>query len=210
MPVTQSTMIEILGFVAAACVLAASIPQIVVLLRHGAQGVSLGSWSLLLATSLVWTAVGFRIDSASVIGGNVAGVLAFSVVVALLLRNISGRWLTAVAIAPAGLVVFAAAMLAPLAVTQVTAVLLGLSLALPQARESYATWRAAEQSEVAQGAWRLLFTGQLLWLLYGLLAAEWAIVIVNIGAASASAAVLVLESRIQSRTAGVASASKAP
>lgn len=47
LPVTQPSLIEILGFVAAACVPTASTPQIGGLLRPGAQGVSLGSRSLL-------------------------------------------------------------------------------------------------------------------------------------------------------------------
>ncbi|MCB9412619.1 MAG: hypothetical protein H6525_07210 [Actinobacteria bacterium] len=197
-------MIEIIGFVAAACILAASIPQIVELVSHGAHGVSLGSWGLLLATSLVWTAVGFRIESASVIVGNVAGVVAFSIVVVLLVHNLTGRWVATAAVAPVGLVVFGLAMALPLSVTSVIAVLLGLALALPQVRQSYGTLRRGGTSEVARGAWLLLLTGQLLWLGYGLLAAEWSIVIVNVGAASASATVLVLEGKIHASTSRVA------
>ena len=192
---TQSTMIEIVGFLAAACILTASVPQVLALLRHGAEGVSLGSWSLLLSTSLVWAAVGVRIESPSTVVGNIAGMFAFSLVVALLVRSVTGRWWAAAGIAPVGLAVFALAMFAPLPVTSVVGVVLGLTLGVPQLRESFATWRTHAHSEVALGAWRLLFAGQLLWLVYGLVTREWAIVVVNIGAAAASLSILMLETR---------------
>jgi uncharacterized protein with PQ loop repeat len=193
--VTQSGVIEIVGFLAASLILVASIPQVLALLRHGAEGVSLGSWSLLLATSLVWAAVGVRIESPSTVVGNVAGMFAFSLVVALLVRSATGRWWPAGGIAPAGLAVFAVAMFAPLAVTSVVGVLFGLTLGVPQLRESFVMWRNSAHSEVALGAWRLLFAGQVLWLVYGLATRELAIVVVNIGAACASAAILMLETR---------------
>lgn len=189
------TMIEIVGFVAAGCILAASIPQVIALVKHGGHGVSLGSWSLLLATSLVWCAYGIRIGSPSTVIGNAAGVVAFAVVVGLLVRNRTGAWWPVVGLAPAAVVLFAAASMAPLAVTAVLAVLLGFTLALPQLVESYGTFRRRDASEVALGAWRLLLAGQLLWLLYGLVRSEWAIVIVNVAAAAASTGILLLESR---------------
>lgn len=190
-------MIEIVGFIAAGCILAASIPQVIALVKHGGHGVSLGSWSLLLATSLVWCAYGIRIESPSTVIGNAAGVVAFAVVVGMLLRarTRTGTWWPVAGMVPAAVVLFAAATLAPLGVTAVVAVLLGFTLALPQLVESYGTWRRRDVSEVALGAWRLLLAGQLLWLLYGLVQSEWAIVVVNIAAASASTGILVLESR---------------
>ncbi|MDQ1247861.1 MAG: hypothetical protein QG597_2233 [Actinomycetota bacterium] len=195
-------MIEIVGLVAAACILAASIPQVVALIKHGGQGVSLGSWSLLLATSLVWCAYGVRIESPSTVIGNAAGVVAFGVVVGMLLRNRLGTWWPVAAMVPAAVALGVAAWLAPLGLTAVAAVLLGFTLALPQLVESYGTWRRRDLSEVALGAWRLLFTGQLLWLVYGVIESEWAIVIVNVAAATASAGVLLLETRNRRALAG--------
>lgn len=193
-------MTELLGLVAATCILAASIPQVIALVRHGGHGVSLGSWSLLLATSLVWTAYGLRIGSPSTVVGNIAGAAAFSIVVALLLRNRSGTWWTAGLILPAGTAAFVAALFAPLGLTAVVAVVFGFSLALPQLLASWRSWRTHDPSEVALGSWVLLLTGQLLWLLYGVLEAEWAIAIVNVGAASASTGILILESRNRARS----------
>lgn len=146
-------MIELVGLLAAACILSASVPQVIALVRHGAEGVSLGSWSLLLATSTVWAAYGFRIESPSTVAGNIGGAVAFTVVVALLLRARTGSAAAPVLIAPALAAVFAAAWWAPLGVTAVVAVGLGFSLAVPQLLASVRSWRAARESEVALGAW---------------------------------------------------------
>lgn len=206
-------MVEAIGLLAAACILSASIPQIVAVLRHGAHGVSVASWSLLLATNLVWTAVGLAIGSLSTVVGNIAGVVAFSILVAVLLYADTRAWWAAALVIPAGAAVFLLARALPLPATEAAGIVLGVSLALPQLRLSWRSWRHGEESDVALGAWALILLGQVLWLLYGVLAGQFAIVLVNAVAGGVSVAILAIELRLRRRerhSRGVGNAAQSP
>lgn len=186
---------EILGLVAAALILCSALPQLRSLLHHTGEGVSVLSWSLLLVNSLVWTSYGISIGSLSTVLGNVGGAIAFfTVVVSLLYKRTSGWWIPALVL-PGSALVFGLAATLPTAVVGVLGVVLGVSLALPQLLLSYRTLAARLPSSVALGSWVLILAGQVLWLAYGLITGEAAIIAVNVLAGSVSAAVLYLETR---------------
>jgi uncharacterized protein with PQ loop repeat len=184
---------EILGLVAASCILASAFPQLRRLLRAPGDGVSVTSWALLLACNVVWLSYGVSIGSASVIVGNLAGALAFAAVVVTLLFQRSRSLLQPALVIPAAVALFVATNTLPTGVAGAVGVILGISLALPQLLVSYRSSRHRTPSTVAIGSWLLIFAGQVLWLGYGLLESQLAIIVVNIVAATISAAVLTLE-----------------
>ena len=162
-------------------------------LREGSDGVSVGSWGLFLTASVVWAVYGWKIASPSTLIGNVAAGLAFAALVGALLAARFGRGRAAVMVLVAVGVIFAVAALLPTVVVGVIAVLLGFALALPQLVTS---WRSRDlPSTVSTTAWAMIATGQGLWLIYGVLRPELAIVIVNVVAGAASLSVLLLERR---------------
>lgn len=190
---------EILGLTGAALILCSALPQLRSLLHHSGEGVSVLSWSLLLVNSLVWTSYGLSIGSLSTVAGNVGGAVAFfTVVVSLLYKRTSGWWVPALVL-PASALVFGLASSLPTAVVGVLGVILGVSLALPQLLLSYRTLAARLPSSVALGSWVLILAGQVLWLIYGLITGELAIIAVNVLAGMVSAAVLYLETRHRER-----------
>ena len=86
---------------------------------------------------------------------------------------------------------FAVMMALPTQVVATAAVLLGFGLALPQLVTSWRT--RGLPSTVSTTAWAMIATGQGLWLVYGVLRPELAILIVNVVAGTASVCVLLLQ-----------------
>ncbi len=191
---------EILGLVAASCILASAFPQLRTLVRHTGEGVSITSWSLLLACNVVWLSYGISIGSASVIIGNLAGATAFAAVVATLLFKRSRHFLQPALVIPAAVVLFIATDAMPTAIAGGLGVVLGISLAVPQLLVSYQSWRQRTQSTVATGSWLLILAGQVLWLGYGLIESDLAITVVNVVAATISGWVLAFETANRRRS----------
>jgi len=190
---------ELIGLLAAALILASAVPQFRELSHSGAEGVSLLSWLLLLGTTTVWLAYGFKIGSLSTVVGNAGGMTAFAILVSRLLFVRTRRLFVALAVVPGVVIGLALAFVLPTAVAGAIGVVLGISLAMPQLFSSIHTWRHDESSAVALGSWMFLFSGQVLWLIYGVIAVQPAIVVVNATAALIGATVLMLEVRIRSR-----------
>lgn len=188
-------MLEILGLTAAACITIAGFPQIVAVLRGGAAGVSLGTWCLLAACSAVWLGYGIGVGKLSVVVGNVASLLPQTVLVVMLVKERVGSWPRAFLVVPGIAALTAAAAWLPVAVAGWTGVALGVSLAVPQLRESWDTWRTGSQSNVALGSWCLVAAGQALWLAYGIGTWDIPIIAVNCVAGASSLTVLSLEIR---------------
>ena len=188
-----SVLSEMLGLVAASCILASAFPQLRTLARQGGDGVSITSWALLLACNVVWLSYGISIGSAAVIIGNLASAVAFAGVVAMLVFRRFGSFLAPASVVPAAVALFALTSALPPGVAGALGVALGISLAVPQLLVSHRTWRHRTQSTVASGSWLLILTGQLLWLGYGVIQGELAIIVVNVVAAAISSCVLGLE-----------------
>lgn len=184
-------LLELLGLTAATLILVASWPQLRDVIRSGTQGVSLGSWVLFLSAGVVWGTYGWKIGSPSTVIGNVAGALAFSV---LVFAITAGRYSRNVALTavPVGVVaLFGVAVALPTAWLGALGVTIGFSLAVPQLVVSWRT--RGMPSTVSRAAWAMVATGQALWLTYGLLLPDLAITVVNVVALSASVTVLALE-----------------
>lgn len=192
-PWVEVPMIEILGLAAAACMMVAGLPQMRSVLRGGTHGVSLATWSLVLACTAVWLGYGVSAGRIALIVGNSATLPPYVVLVAILVRSATKSSAAAWAVVPVTALVTALAALGPVAITGGVGVVLGASLALPQLRDSWSTWREGSESNVAVGSWGLVASGQGLGLLYGGLLGDVAIIAVDCIALSASVAVILLE-----------------
>lgn len=191
-------LIELIGLLAGALILSATLPQLREAITNGAEGVSIGSWALFLACSAVWFGYGVQIGSPATIAANAAGVLAFGVLVIALLRLRGQRGAATLVAIPAAVVALAAtALVAPAPLVGAAGVLLGFGLAVPQLVVS---WRGRnEPSQVSVLSWAMVLAGQSLWLLYGLLLPDAAIIAVNIVTLSTGSAVLALAWRSHHR-----------
>ncbi|MFI0432911.1 MAG: hypothetical protein ACH36H_07185 [Candidatus Nanopelagicales bacterium] len=189
--------LELLGLLAGLLLLASSFPQLREALTEGAQGVSIGSWSLFLGSAAVWTAYGLHVGSAATIYANAGGVIAFGILVAALVRMRSGSSLLALLV-PVGVAgVIGLALFAPTPFVGVLGVVLGVCLAVPQLVLSWRTRHAP--SKVSVAAWSLVVSGQILWLTYGLLRPDAAIIVVNALSLLATCGVLALAVQGRSR-----------
>lgn len=182
--------LELLGLLAGLLLLASSFPQLREALAEGSEGVSIGSWSIFLASAAVWTAYGLHVGAAAAIYANAGGVIAFGILVGALVRIRSGSSLLTLLVPVAVAALIGAAMLAPTALVGVAGVVLGVCLAVPQLVLSWRTRR--EPSQVSVAAWALVVTGQVLWLAYGILRPDAAIIVVNAISLLATGGVLVL------------------
>lgn len=185
-------LLELLGLIAATLILVASWPQLRDVLRSGSQGVSLGSWVLFLSAGVVWGTYGWKIGSPSTVIGNIAGALAFSVLVYAITAGRYSRTTALVAVPVGVLTLLALAIALPTALLGALGVAIGFTLAAPQLVVSWRT--RGMPSTVSRAAWTMVAVGQALWLTYGILLPDLAITVVNVVALSASVAVLVLES----------------
>lgn len=207
-------LIEMLGLLAAFVIMAASAPQLRAVLRSsatGAEGISITSWSLFLSSTTVWLVYGIKAAAPAVIIGNAMGIVAYLLLVTMLVRARTSSTATALLVFPATALVAGVAWLVPMGVTAATGIAIGIVLAAPQVLASWRTLKSGAHSDVALGSWILVPLGQLLWLSYGLLIGDAAIVLVNVISGAISASVLVLEliSRrrmVQSSQAAVAAA----
>lgn len=187
----ECVLLELVGLTAAFLILAASWPQLREVMREGSEGVSLGSWALFLSAGVVWGTYGWKIGSPSTVIGNLAGALAFSV---LVFTIVAGRYSrkSALLLVPLGiLALFAVSVVLPLPMLGALGVGIGCMLALPQLVVSWQT--RGLPSTVSRTAWLMVAVGQSLWLTYGLLLPDMAITVVNVVALSASISVLMLE-----------------
>ena len=184
-------LLELLGLTASFLILSASWPQLREVLQRGTEGVSLGSWMLFFIASVVWTVFGWKIESPATLIGNVAAGVAFGTLVGALLTARMGRSRAVLVMLAAVALLFAVMMALPTQVVATAAVLLGFGLALPQLVTSWRT--RGLPSTVSTTAWAMIATGQGLWLVYGVLRPELAILIVNVVAGTASVCVLLLQ-----------------
>lgn len=192
--------LELLGLLAGLLLLTSALPQLRDAVAQGSQGVSIGSWGLFLASAAVWTAYGLQIDSAAAIYANAGGVLAFGLLVSTLVRQRTGSWAQTLIVPLAVVGLIALALQLPTQLVGAAGVLLGICLAMPQLVLSWRTRRA--RSEVSVAAWALVVSGQVLWLLYGLLRPDAAIIIVNAVSLMVTGAVLFLAVRGRGVAAG--------
>jgi MtN3 and saliva related transmembrane protein len=183
--------LELVGLTAAFLILAASWPQLREVLQAGTQGVSLGSWSMFLSAAVVWATYGWKIGSPSTVIGNVAGALAFSVLVTAIVAARTSLRVAIPSVFGAIAALLTTSVLLPTPVVGALGVAIGFTLAIPQIVVSWRT--RGMPSTVSRTAWGMVAIGQSLWLLYGLLLPDIAITVVNIVALSASVTVLLLE-----------------
>ena len=88
-----------MGLLAASLLMAASAPQLLAVLRGDGHGVSLLTWILFLASGTVWLVFGIKLESLALIVGNVAGVLAYLLLVAAIVwKRWRRAWLSALVV----------------------------------------------------------------------------------------------------------------
>lgn len=183
------------GLLAATLLMAASAPQLLAVLRGDGHGVSLFSWILFLTSGTVWLVFGIQLDSLALILGNVAGVLAYMLLVGAIIWKRRRRvWLSALVV-PAVVAVAAVAYVAPAELVGWVGVVIGVVLAVPQLVSSIHNWRHREPSDVSLWTWGMVLVGQALWLSYGVMLGEPTVIVVNVLSASAGVGVVVFEIR---------------
>ena len=186
---------EIVGLLAASLLMAASAPQLLAVLRGDGHGVSLLTWILFLASGTVWLVFGIKLESLALMVGNVAGVLAYLLLVAAIVwKRWRRAWLSALVVPLVGVATMLAAAV-PAQVLGWIGVVIGFSLAVPQLLASIRNWRRRESSDVSLWTWAMVLVGQALWLSYGVMMGQPTVVAVNIVSAVAGLGVVFFETR---------------
>lgn len=169
-------MTDVFGWVAAAIGIASSMPQLLRLLRErNSAGVSLPLWQIVAGTGAAWAAHGFIIESGPLQVPNILGsALAFATVIfvlkdrkqpilrQLILPLVLGAGLIAVDLMW-GAVVFGILIVLPQLVGQ-----------LSQLRSLLTTTNPAG---VSAGFLSIFVGGQAIWLVYGIMHGDWALII---------------------------------
>jgi uncharacterized protein with PQ loop repeat len=132
-------VLELVGLTAAFLILAASWPQLREVLSAGTQGISLGSWSLFLSAGVVWGTYGWKIGSPSTVIGNVAGALAFSVLVTAIVATRTSLTLAIPSVIGSIAALLTISVILPTPVVGALGVAIGFTLAMPQIVVSWRT-----------------------------------------------------------------------
>ena len=157
---------EVIGFLAGALGMFNALPQVrlVRTLGHG-EGVSVTAWALTFIVNASWAGYGIRFGSPSIIVTNtIAGILAASVLVALL--GMTGRVILGLSVATA--VFVAAALMLPDQL--ITSLLIALTFSrLPQVWESYRSWAEAKPTAVSFGSLIMTLLSLIGWAAFSIL-----------------------------------------
>lgn len=164
-----SDMTAVLAVVAPGLTIARTVPQGLRLARHGAEGVSVFTWVLLLAVAELWTIYGFFAKVPAEVATNVPnGLLCLTVVVLVAHRRQEvGHTLVLTALA-SGAVALLSVLCALHHVEGIEAAVSvagSLSLYLPQL---VIALRAGDLSGVSLSSWLLALCGSIAWGAYGL------------------------------------------
>lgn len=190
-------MTQVVGIVAAVFVAAMSLPQLARLLRDRAtQGINAATWWLFAATAVSWVGYGWQRNDPAVLVANLVFLLSVSsvIVVVTAVRRDRSFLTTTVAVAALmalGILVTARHM--SVGVVAVVAVAVTVTASGPQAVTSWRGRLAGTPSEVSLASLAALITGQLLWLLYGVLRPDLPLVVTNVACALVTATVIVAE-----------------
>lgn len=179
---------ELFAYVGSVLLVVSGAPQLVKILQtRSAEGVSVATWLLILATTIAWAWYGIRTGSMPQIPGNtITAVITIGIVVfSLRIRgNASVRsWAPVVAVVACTFAVFA---LTSAAVAAISGIVLAVASRVPQMLESWHSMRQGLATTVSIPTWLLIFGGQGAWLIYGVMANDvpviWVNVLVQIGA----------------------------
>ncbi|MDA8297186.1 MAG: PQ-loop domain-containing transporter [Actinomycetota bacterium] len=164
-----SDVTAVLAVVAPGLTIARTVPQGVRVARHGAEGVSVSTWVLLLAVAELWTIYGFFAKVPAEVATNVPNGLLCLAVVVLVARR---RKEVARTLVLTALVSAAVALLSVLCalghvegIEAAVSVAGSLSLYLPQL---VIALRARDLSGVSLSSWLLALCGSIAWGAYGL------------------------------------------
>jgi len=174
-------LVDVVGYVSAALLMFMSVPQTIRAYRMGTAGVSALTWWTIAAAVSMWLVYGLRTDSTVLVVANVASLIVTAATLLVLAHSRFARWLLPATgiVAVLGLLLVVA-MYLPLGVVVAGAVLLPIASRVPQLRASVSSYRAGQRTSVSRATWILAATGQAGWLLYGVMLADAALIVVNV------------------------------
>jgi len=183
----NNTVVENIGYAATVLLGVMSLPQLVRLLKDGSTvGVSVGTWLLFTLNGILWFGYGVQRDAPAMIVGNslflITVIPVTGIVVADQFQFSFNKLSTFIVLilVTAGCL-WACATIVPLTVLSVVAVCSSVLGMVPQLLTSFRNVRSGEKSsEVALGTILLLAIAQALWLTYGWVRGEPAVVWANI------------------------------
>lgn len=176
----EMNTVALIGYAAAVVLTGMSIPQTVRAHRYGVQGVSTATWLTIAIAMSMWLAYGIRNDSLVLVIANVAALVATAAMLVVLARS-RGKSLAVAVVGVVGFLVVAnaIALVAPLGLVTVAAVLLPIASRVPQMLVCVGSYRSATATSVSRSTWMMSALGQSLWLAYGLILNDPALIIVN-------------------------------
>jgi len=167
---------DIVGWIAAAIGISASVPQVWRVLRSGTSaGISMRLWQISLATTAAWAVHGFLVGSAQMQLPNILGAALALVILVFVLRDRAQRFLPVA-------VVTALLALALVAIDVLWGpVAFGLIVAVPQLVGQIAQLRSLlvtpDPAGVSAPFLGTFLLGQGLWFVYGIAFNDWALII---------------------------------
>lgn len=173
--------VDALGYAAAVLLTAMSIPQTIRVYRNGSRGVSTATWLIVSFAIAMWIGYGIAHASLVLIIANVAGLTAASATLTILARSKGQSWASAIALVSSySLACVMVSLVAPLGLVTLAAVVLPIVSRLPQVGLCIQACWQGSSTQVSRLTWSLSATGQTLWLTYGLIVHDGALVVVNL------------------------------
>jgi uncharacterized protein with PQ loop repeat len=173
-------LVDLIGYVSAVILTVMSIPQTVKAYRNGCVGISRLTWWTIALSIALWLVYGLLTESQVLIIANIAAMVATAAMLAVLAHDTTGHWL----LPGAGIVILllvtvAVLSLFPLPAIATLAVVLPVVSRVPQLVESVSSYRSSERTAVSRVTWILGASGQMGWLVYGLIVGDPALIVVN-------------------------------
>lgn len=173
--------VDALGYAAAVLLTAMSIPQTIRVHRNGSRGVSSATWLIVSFAIAMWIGYGISHASLVLVIANIAGLIAASATLSILARSKGQSWTAAIALVSCYAVTCViVSLVAPLALVTLAAVVLPIVSRLPQVGLCIQACWQGSATQVSRLTWTLSATGQSLWLSYGLIVHDGALVVVNL------------------------------
>lgn len=169
-------MTDVFGWVAAAIGIASSMPQLLRILRErNSAGVSLPLWQTTAGTGAAWAAHGFLTGAAPLQVPNLLGsLLAFATVIFVLKNRLQPVLRQLVLPLLLGAALIAVDL-------KWGAVVFGILIVMPQLAGQLSQLRAlittTNPAGVSAGFLAIFVAGQIMWLVYGVLHGDWALII---------------------------------
>lgn len=186
---------DLLGYLGSLLLTVMALPQLIAIMKNGTAGVSLPSWLLLTISALMWLVYGIQTQTMPNVVGNIAAVIAAGLVVAALVRSKRDvpLWFGLPIVLGAVVVCGLLLLLIPAAAIAAVGTLVAIASRYPQVLGSWSAMRNRELTNVSRRTWAICVAGGLLWVGYGVLAADTPVLIVNLILALSGLLIIVLE-----------------